>query len=96
MDSQECIWNAIGAWDAMRQRLTEVEGELRASMVRYAECRGPRPERLFYEAMRRQRDCETALRAVLDAIDARDAHRITAAIAPRDPRDPSPSSSGVN
>ena len=96
MDSQECIWSAIGAWDSMRQRLAEVEGELRASLVRYAECRGPRPEPLFHEALRRQRDCESALRAVLDVIDARDSRHITAAMARRDPSVPPPASSGVN
>jgi hypothetical protein len=62
------VQQALDAWDSLRRRGEEAERLLRAALVDYANGAGPRPDQLLSLAIAQRRDCEGAVRAVVDAI----------------------------
>jgi hypothetical protein len=62
------LQDAIDAWDSLRRRGEASERLLRQALVNYANGKGERPDQLLAVVMAQRRDCECAVRAVVDAI----------------------------
>lgn len=62
------LQQALDAWDSLRRRGEQAERDLRAALVSYANGTGGRPDQLLALVIAQRRDCEGAVRAVLDAI----------------------------
>jgi hypothetical protein len=68
--SQERVQQAFLAWDSLRSSVDELERGMRSALVRFADGTDTRPDQLLSEMVARRRDCETAVRALIDAIAA--------------------------
>ena len=66
---------ALGAWGAMHQNLDVLEATLKSALVKYASGTGPRPDELFQQVVALRRDCEAAVRVLLDAADDASRHK---------------------
>lgn len=58
------------AWDTLRAAGDEIERNMRTALVQFARGTAPRPDQLLAELVASRRNCETAVRALMDAIGA--------------------------
>jgi hypothetical protein len=89
--AEERVRQAFVAWDSLRHSVDELERGMRSALVRFADGSASRPDQLFSDVLARRRDCESALRALMDAIAAtRASEPVPLPLAASRPRTPRP------